>query len=259
MKLNEILQEIVTDQKDIKSSRVVESRSKVLLSLMPGNTSLNSIDYNTINKVKKLLQQDYKPSTSNAILSLLSKALKTAYERRLIDHKPIIGRIKDTNCKINYLSYEDENKILVYCYENEPILADIIILGINTGMRISEMLAIEPVWIEDNYIRIYNNKSDRPRSVPMNDKARKIIEKLSPNFFSEYNYNRIVYLWQKMRVEVGVSYTIHDLRHTFASRLVQKGVDLYRLQKLLGHSDIKMTQIYAHLRDQDLEEVVSLL
>jgi len=51
----------------------------------------------------------------------------------------------------------------------------------------------------------------------------------------------------------------HTLRHSFASNLVQKGVSLYVVKELLGHEDIKTTQIYAHLRRENLFEAVNLL
>lgn len=55
------------------------------------------------------------------------------------------------------------------------------------------------------------------------------------------------------------SFRFHDLRHTFASHVVQKGVSLYIVSKLLGHSDIKTTEIYAHLAPQTFHDVVRLL
>jgi site-specific recombinase XerD len=54
------------------------------------------------------------------------------------------------------------------------------------------------------------------------------------------------------------NFRFHDLRHTFASALVQKGVDLYRVQRLLGHRDGRMTQRYAHLAPETLLEAVQV-
>lgn len=51
----------------------------------------------------------------------------------------------------------------------------------------------------------------------------------------------------------------HTLRHSFASRLIQKGASVFVVKELLGHEDIKTTQIYSHLQTQNLEEAVNLL
>ncbi|HMD14056.1 MAG TPA: tyrosine-type recombinase/integrase [Bacteroidota bacterium] len=57
---------------------------------------------------------------------------------------------------------------------------------------------------------------------------------------------------------VGVIY-IHSLRHTFASRLVQDGVSLYEVQKLLGHNNITVTQVYSHLQPEGLHSMVDTI
>lgn len=56
-----------------------------------------------------------------------------------------------------------------------------------------------------------------------------------------------------------MDFTFHDLRHTFATRLVQKGVDLYKVSKLLGHKDIATTQRYAHHYPESLRDGVNIL
>ena len=52
---------------------------------------------------------------------------------------------------------------------------------------------------------------------------------------------------------------MHDLRHAFATRLIRKGVDLYRVSRLLGHSSVTTTERYLHLATDDLEAAVALL
>ena len=58
---------------------------------------------------------------------------------------------------------------------------------------------------------------------------------------------------------INLKLNFHSLRHTFASWLVQRGVSIYEVSKLLGHSEIKTTQIYAHLRSENLSNAVELL
>lgn len=68
-------------------------------------------------------------------------------------------------------------------------------------------------------------------------------------------YETIVAMWR-----AGIEdFTFHGLRHTFASRLVQGGVDLYKISKLLGHKDIKTTQRYSHHCPDSLQDGVEML
>ena len=63
--------------------------------------------------------------------------------------------------------------------------------------------------------------------------------------------------YRQIAKEAGVKSFIHKLRHTFASRLVQNGTNLYTVSKLLGHSRIQMTEIYAHLAPDTLQAAVA--
>ena len=57
-------------------------------------------------------------------------------------------------------------------------------------------------------------------------------------------------------IKIDSNIHFHTLRHSFASCLVQRGISIYEVSKLLGHYDIKVTEIYAHLRSEDLRSVV---
>ena len=73
---------------------------------------------------------------------------------------------------------------------------------------------------------------------------------------------QIKYLCKKMLKEINIldtEATIHKIRHTFCSRLVEKGVPLPVIQKLAGHKKITTTMLYTHVKDTQLEQAVALL
>ncbi len=106
------------------------------------------------------------------------------------------------------------------------------------------------------FIPAYKAKGKKDRHVPLNNSALKVIRRIksskepeayvfgTSNGTIQQNLERV---WRNALRESGVKdFRFHDLRHTFASRLVMKGVDLVALKDLLGHADIKMTLRYAH-------------
>ncbi len=70
------------------------------------------------------------------------------------------------------------------------------------------------------------------------------------------NPDYLTTFYQEVAKAAGVDSFLHKLRHTFASQLVQNGVELYTVSKLLGHSSIQMTEIYAHLAPAHLHKAV---
>ncbi len=141
-------------------------------------------------------------------------------------------------------------------------LKPLVILALNTGMRRGELLTLE--WSDIDLTRALvtvngdTAKSGKTRHIPLNSEATKTLEiwqeatgqaqgLIFPNEEGERlgsvktSFNRLL---AKANIE---NFRFHDLRHTFASKLVMAGVDLNTVRELLGHSDIKMTLRYAHL------------
>ena len=149
---------------------------------------------------------------------------------------------------------------------------DIIDFAVNTGLRQMEILSLQRgqfdeagrLIILDN--QTHTTKSKRVRTIPLNQKAHEILTMRTGTHLFTRNSKPISpdHLQDQFRKYVkaaGISrkLTFHSLRHTFASWLVQAGVSIYEVSKLLGHADIKTTQIYAHLRSDDLRRSVELL
>jgi integrase len=148
-----------------------------------------------------------------------------------------------------------------------------VIFAVDTGMRRSEIVNLkwENVDLERNIILVANSesfktKSGRQRIVPINSLAKRILitrERISPYVFVNYKGQKMYdnYLGQCFRKSVRNAklegkISFHSLKHTFASWLVQSGVGIYEVQKLLGHSSVVVTQVYAHLSENVLHKAV---
>lgn len=172
-----------------------------------------------------------------------------------------------------FYTKEDVDKLLSVI-KNEDIY-DIVVFALNTGMRSQEIcsLTVRQVNISKKVAMLDNighiTKSKRIRAVPLNDKALAVINRRMDRIIKEHLFtvngnivksDKLSYFYKKNVRVAGLNdkLNFHSLRHTFASWLVQKGVSIYKVSKLLGHSSISTTQIYSHLQQEDLYDVVKL-
>lgn len=151
-----------------------------------------------------------------------------------------------------------------------------VLLSLNTGLRRGELLGLRwsDVDLERRNLTVRGEgaKSGQTRHVPLNEEAQQVLKawKEQPGLkgllvFHGRNGVQLQNLrksWQSVldetpnRIE---NFRWHDMRHTFASKLVMAGVDLNTVRELMGHSDYKMTLRYAHLAPQVKAEAVSRL
>ena len=166
-------------------------------------------------------------------------------------------------------------------YEPYPIytgytdhLMPMVLLALNTGMRRNEIFTLQ--WPDINFsnktIRIRSEiaKSKSERYIPMNENLQSVLTKwhssksdanglVFPNAEGK-PFDNIFKAWSRLLKEAEIeNFRFHDLRHNFASQLVMRGVDLYTVKELLGHSTITVTERYAHLAPQKLADAVRLL
>ncbi|HSQ01143.1 MAG TPA: site-specific integrase [Candidatus Dormibacteraeota bacterium] len=147
-------------------------------------------------------------------------------------------------------------------------------MGSPTRLRQSEQFGLrwENVDFQTGIITVPRSKHGEKRHVPMNDTAREILRSLPSRMKSAYVFpsatgetpidpcNFIARVFRKALNKAGVEdFRWHDLRHTFASRLVTAGVDLRTVQELLGHKTIMMTLRYSHLSPAHQLEAVQRL
>lgn len=133
---------------------------------------------------------------------------------------------------------------------------------IDSGARVGEALSIKWQDLNSNSVTFWITKSGKSRTVPLTQRAKDALlsgrERARTRPSSMIDYQRFLYDWRAARKAVGLGgdqqVVSHILRHTCASRLVQAGIDLRRVQTFLGHQTIQMTLRYAHLATADLDQ-----
>lgn len=219
------------------------------------------------------------------ILSGIKKFYAYLLQEKLVNENPTllisspsIGRhIPDV------LSYEEICSLidcidlsLPFGHRNKAIIE--IMYG--CGLRVSEVtsLKISNIYVEDEFIRIFG-KGDKERLIPISQSIIKTLnlyidgerkfQNINPKHTDTLFINRrgsglsrqMVFLIIKDLAEkAGIKKNIgpHTIRHSFATHLLEGGADLRAVQQMLGHSSISTTEIYTHISDQYLREVITL-
>lgn len=228
-------------------------------------------DYCTLRKLAGV-----KNSTINRELTLLRSAINYYLKHHETANfkNPFNGfKLFEDDFIPRFLTQSECSRLLkaTLHYDNY-LLHDFIFLALNTGCRSGELLSLtwDNVYIDDNYFIIRNSLSKNKKTVykPLNPASIDVLNRLRNNhnhwvFYSSRTDTHIRSFRRGFEYAVDRSkigkVRIHDLRHTFASFLVKQGVPLYHVSTLLGHSDIRITQKYAHLAPDQLQHVLQFL
>ncbi len=212
-----------------------------------------------------------RPRTVNIEANTLSAIFREAVKRGLVDNNPVRGvrKLPEENIIVRYLSADEDRRLVEAC---SPSLLPIVTLALHTGMRLGELLHLEwkDVDFEQRLIRVKLTKSHRTRYLPMNVRVVETLKGVPRRpdielvFWNPIRGKHWAWThgpgWQKaIRLSGVKEFRFQDLRHTFASRLVQAGVSIKVVQELLGHSNVATTMRYAHLAPADLRRAVDIL
>lgn len=207
-----------------------------------------------------MLAEGLNPQTVNRRLSVVRRVLNLAYTQwhwlthpqgdkitaMMMSEKEYVRHI--------YLSPEQFKELCEHV-KNEAVVELLIALA-STGMREGEALNLKPENWHDGVLRFNaTTKGRKAKTVPVPEYAWPIFERLP---FSA-SYDALRYWFDKARVECKhPEWRIHDLRHSFASWLVQDpSIPLTAVRDILGHSNLSVTSRYAHLRDDALKSAMS--
>lgn len=212
------------------------------------------------------LKTGIKKSSENRELSLLRRMYHLGQDWDLVDQNPVT-KVKFFSEKDNYkeriLQDHEEALLLAACPD---YLRPIIIAALNTGMRRGEILNLQwsQVDLNKRTIRVENTKSGKNRIIPVNEILYQELSKIRSSsqindfiFLNPQTGKPFVDVKRSFKTtckELGIkNLRFHDLRHTFATRLIQSGVDIICVKELLGHQSVIITQRYTHT-NQDLKK-----
>lgn len=207
--------------------------------------------------------------------SIFSSNLRRAYKDEIISENPL-SRIhsddipKNPKTERGFLT-EEEVKTLYATPCKHDFVKTIFLFGCTTGLRLSDIVSL--CWENLTYYKdgsiVCKKKQVKTGNIvefPMSDAAKKL---LPPRYNGstgliwgwKLHKGTVEHCIQKWLVSAGITrrITFHCSRHTFATLMLTKGADLYVVSKLLGHSDISSTQIYAKVVDQRKKEAIDLM
>lgn len=214
-------------------------------------------------------------ATLNREVATLRHSLNVAVARRVLSSNPMTSQgervklLKENNQRVRFLTEDEEQKLLQNCND---WIKPLVITALHTGGRASELLNLTWAAISKGTItfKACYSKTDETRTVPLSKTLTEVLKqvKVSQDPPSEYVFcSRAGTPYKSYRTgfetacrKAGVSdFHFHDLRHTFASKLIMRGVDLVTVKELLGHKNITMTLRYSHLSQEHKKKAVSVL
>jgi site-specific recombinase XerD len=207
---------------------------------------------------------ELKPATLNRYRALLSLTYRLGMQNGKVQSNParLVRQRREDNGRIRFLSREEEQAIRIVIQRDQGQHEHELDFALNTGLRRSEQynLTWDCVNFERRLLTVTRTKNGDTRHLPLNNAAIAALriaetdKNGSPYVFRNRKGDQLSsprFWFDRVVKDANLKdFTWHCLRHTFASRLVMKGVDLRTVQELMGHKTIQMTVRYAHLAPQ---------
>lgn len=264
-----------------KHSELLSKRAIFTHHLVPffGSMKLAEIGMREIERYKAGKLKTHAKKTVNNHLTVLRKTLTTAVEWGLLGQVPRIQWLAAPAPSFRFLEFDEADR-LVAAAECEPQWQAMIIVALRTGLRLGELMALR--WDDLDLVRgrmlvqrsvtrgvVGTPKSGKSRDVPLGASVVRTLQRhrhlRGPWVFCQDDGSMLTkgqIKWPLLRAQRKAGLKElgwHDLRHTFASHLVMRGVPLKAVQELLGHATIDVTMRYAHLADSALRDAVDVL
>lgn len=225
-----------------------------------------------LNKMESREDEPAMPATLNRYRAIVSAVFDWAMRNGRAEKNParLVRLRRENNRRVRWLDDKEEERLRKAILGTEPLRLPEMYLALHTGMRRGNQYSLtwRDIDFKNGVITLRTTKPGHQQHIPMNPDARAALEslRLRPRIAVVGKRSNCVCAtphkrwFNKAVKKAGIGdFRWHDLRHTFASRLVMKGANLRDVSELLGHASIQMTMRYAHLSPGRTAETVALL
>jgi integrase len=271
----ELMERYLTEHAARRANRQREQYCVNNLKGFFGNPQLCQVTPKQIVTYKnKRFADGVKPATINRELTTLKKAFNLARrEWEWCDDNPVcrVSMERENNTRDRWLTAEEEMRLVNAAL---PWFREVVIFALNTGMRMGEITALTWAGVDlfRRTVTVFRSKNGERRTIPIN---QTVLVLLKHKHSKRDNTTDLVFTSQAGTAVDGANirralasalktskiqdFHFHDMRHTCATQMVQAGVDLYKVQRILGHKSPIMTQRYAHHYPESLRDGVEAL
>jgi integrase len=269
------------NNKGERSNRREKDLFKLWISPVIGNVPLKDISAFHLERIKKNMSDAGRSARSvRYALAVIRQVFNFARFNNLYGGEIPVGKVRmpqADNKRYRYLSHEEANSLLGYLASKNPLLYEMAMISLHCGLRAGEIFSL--TWgdldFENRTMFLKETKGGRNRTAFMTQAVKERLKTKTPGAKDDLVFpgrggvkiSSISNTFDKAIEELGFNTGVtdrrqkvvfHTLRHTYASWLVESGVDLYTVKKLMGHSSIAMTERYSHLGNNTLQNAVKI-
>ena len=217
------------------------------------------LDKNAITRFRaKRLASGVKASTVNRNLIVLGGLFTFLIDGGFYHGEhPIrgIGKLKESETAMSFMSNDEIAKMLALLEGDNRLIA---IMCLSTGGRWGEVTNLKAEHIVKNRVTFVETKGGKKRSVPISQSvADDTIKRSSGLLFPKADYHQFRELLKEVKPDLPKGQSLHVLRHTFATHFMMNGGNIITLQRILGHSSIQQTMVYAHFSPDFLQDAIT--
>ena len=272
IKLSTLIKLYDDDAKINKKSYGKNPFGKVIGDYFGTDTLVSTIKVQKIESFKTYLKEERKSSKStiNKYLFALSKMFRLGIRNKLITENPVteIEKFQEDDHRVRYLTKDEETRMYEIIDKQFPYIKPLVTCALQTAMRRGEIFNLkwDNIDFDFNFIELTETKSGKSRKIPISNKLMEIFKKRNNSQYVFINkdtgepFKDIKKAFRNILKQAQIkNFRFHDLRHTAATRMVEKGIPLPVVQELLGHAKISTTMRYTHAMPEQKQLAIAVL